>query len=291
MTAISIHDKKTQRATLAEWIVLFFSSIGTVVILSWVLWYSRYGIDFTDESFYLVWIANPFQYSVSTTQFGFIYHPLYELLGGNIAALRQTNFLISFGLTWALVDIFFRTVFGSQAFDKLSRLVMSSSIATAAAAYPVFAGFWLPTPSYNSLALQALLIVASGLLLADKTINRAAIFGWILIGIGGWLAFMAKPTTAAALALCAILYLLMTGKLIVRFLAISLAVTLGLLTLSALIIDGSVSIFFDRLQGGVEVGRVMGAGHTLAQVFRWDDFLLAEQTKLFLGVGTAVIFL
>jgi len=291
VTTVSIHGNKTQKIVFTERIIPILSVIGTVAILAWVLWFSRYGIDFTDESFYLVWIANPFQYSLSATQFGFVYHPLYKLLDGNIAALRQTNILISFGLTWALVDIFFKTVFGTKAFERLSRLVMSSAIAVAAVAYPVFAGFWLPTPSYNSLALQALLIVASGLLLADATASRRAIFGWILIGVGGWLAFMAKPTTAAALALCVSLYLVATEKLIVRFVAISLAVTISLLTLSALIIDGSISSFVDRLKGGVEVGRILGAGHTLAEIFRLDNFFLDGHTKLLLGVSTAVIFL
>lgn len=41
--------------------------------------YAGHGFDFTDESYYLFWISNPFQYDWSVTQFGFVYHPLYRL--------------------------------------------------------------------------------------------------------------------------------------------------------------------------------------------------------------------
>ena len=94
-----------------EQVVLALSVIGTIFTLGWVLWFSRYGLDLTDESFYLVWISSPFLYSVSSTQFGFVYYPLYELLGGNIAALRQANILITFGLAVALCNAFFKKIF------------------------------------------------------------------------------------------------------------------------------------------------------------------------------------
>jgi len=40
----------------------------------------------------LTWASNPFICDFSTTQFGFIYHPLYVLLGGDIATLRQATY-------------------------------------------------------------------------------------------------------------------------------------------------------------------------------------------------------
>lgn len=277
--------------SFVERLPLFFSAIVTLATLTWVLWYSRYGIDFTDESFYLVWISNPFNYSVSATQFGFIYHPLYELMNGNIAALRQTNILITFCLAWALGAIFLQTVFANQPLERTPRLIISGSIATAALTSLVFAGLWLPTPSYNSLALQALLVAATGLLLANKQAIPTSIIGWCLIGIGGWLAFMAKPTTAAVLGPCVGLYLLVAGKLSVRLLAISVATAVGFMALSAFIIDGSIITFIDRLNGGAELLKTLNGGHTFAQSLRLDNFNFDESGKLLLNAATAVIFL
>jgi hypothetical protein len=283
-------SKNIETAFLAEQVILIFSAIGTIFTLGWLLWYSNYGIDFTDESFYLVWMSNPFNYSLSASQFGFIYHPLYELLGGNIAALRQANILITFCLSWVLSYVFLKNVFGSQSLQSKHRLVISGAVAIASASSLVFAGLWLPTPSYNSLTLQALLIAAIGLLLSDKHASRVSIIGWFLIGAGGWLAFMAKPTSAAALGFCTGLYLLFAGKLNVRLLAISVATAVGFIVLSAFIIDGSIIVFIDRLNGSVELAKILGSGHTLAHSLRLDDFLLDIGAKYFLVSCTAVFF-
>ena len=214
MTDIPINGYKPQTAALAKRLIISFSALVTVFTLGWVLWLSNYGLDFTDESFYLVWISNPFNYSVSATQFGFIYHPLYELLNGNIAALRQVNILFTFSLAWALAEVFLRTVFVNQSLQRTPRSVVSGALATAADASLVLSGLWLPTPSYNSLALASTVGCRNRFLLADKHATRASIIGWFLIGIGGWVAFMAKPTTAAVLSLCTGFYLLSLGSLV-----------------------------------------------------------------------------
>ncbi len=274
----------------AEQLTLAFSAICTASTIGWLLFYSDYGIDLTDESFYLVWMSNPFNYGQSATQFGFVYHPLYLLLDGNIAALRQANILMTFCLAWVLINVFFKTVFAKQSLQNTQRLIISGAVATAGLASLVFAGSWLPTPSYNSLAFQALLVAATGLLLANKDVSRASVIGWFLIGVGGWLAFMAKPTTAAALGLFIGFYLLMTRKFNVRLLAIALATASVLLIFSALIIDGSIIAFIARLQGGVEIASTLGGGHSLVQLLRLDEFQLNARAKTILFFSAATIF-
>jgi hypothetical protein len=49
-------------------------------------------------------------YHASVSQFGFVYHPLYKLVGGDIALLRQANVLISFALGWALCFTLLRSI-------------------------------------------------------------------------------------------------------------------------------------------------------------------------------------
>jgi hypothetical protein len=46
--------------------------LSTTLILYWVFKFSAYGIDFTDEGYYLNWISNPFLYKYSLSQFGYI---------------------------------------------------------------------------------------------------------------------------------------------------------------------------------------------------------------------------
>ncbi len=267
-------------------LILTVSAAVTASMIGWLLYYSHYGFDFTDESYYLVWLANPFNYSVSNTQFGFIYHPLYSLLEGNIAALRQINILITFGLAWILGNVFFKTVFELQAPSTKYRLIVSAAFGTTAL---ILFDYGVLTPSYNSLNLQAFLLTAIGLLLADGKGSRENSIGWPLIGIGGWLAFMAKPTSAAALALCSIVYLLLTGKWRIHFLIISIGMALGLLIISALIIDGSISGFIDRLTGGIDELKILDGGHKMSQLFRLDNVNLNLKTKIILFLSTITI--
>jgi len=256
--------------------MVILSAIGTLLILGWLLKYSVYGFEFTDESFYLVWISNPFVYDVSLTQFGFIYHPLYLLLGGDIAALRQANILITFGLAWSLVHTFLSSLAPVSKAERVALHIISAGLAVGSL---VLFDAWLPTPSYNSLALQALIITSIGLLISERNIDRKNIVGGVLIGIGGWLAFMAKPSTALALAICVFIYLLLSRKVSIRLLLLVALSAIVPLVASALVIDGSLPIFVERIRLGVEFGQYLGGGHTLTQILHIDDFLLGEQAE------------
>lgn len=265
------------------WPLALFCVAGTLAILGWLLKYSRYGVDLTDESFYLVWIANPFLYDWSVYLFGFVYHPLYRLLGGDVAALRQANLLITFALAWALIDVTMRK-HARSAVDWRLRSTLSSAFATGAL---LLVDTWLPTPSYNSLAQQALLVVAMGLVLAEPGASRSSVAGWLLIALGGWLAFMGKPSTAAALAVCAPAYLLLAGKVNLRMLLVTAAIAAGLVLLSAVAIDGSVTKFAQRIRWGVEYLGYLQGGHTVENILRIDRFQINAREKLAL-VGMAL---
>ena len=65
--------------------------VTTIAILGWMMMLARRGIDFSDEGYHLNFIANPGIYSASVTQFGFFYHPLFELVSENLERLRQCN--------------------------------------------------------------------------------------------------------------------------------------------------------------------------------------------------------
>ena len=268
----------------------FASLIFTASILGWLFYFARYGYDFVDESYYMNWMARPFNYSVSTTQFGFMYHPFYQLFNGNIATLRQANIATSFGLgvfaVWALLG----RVFGAQTINSLGRFAISAALATSTFLSFVLIGWWLPTPSYNSLVFQGLLVAATGLILADRTTKPKSILGWALIAIGGWLTFMGKPTSAAALAVISAIYLLLSGEFRVKHILVVCALTLALLILSALLIDGSIMAFIERLRNGAaETGSFHGR-YTFAGILRLEDLLLQENTKSALFFMAATVF-
>jgi hypothetical protein len=267
-----------------EFFVLATAALVTLVTLVWLLAHSRYGINLTDESYYLIWMANPWLYSVSATQFGFIYHPLHLLLHGDISRLRQANILLIFGLAWMLCVAFFRATIDNTdehalSWRSLPMLTLAAITATCSLIY--FCPFgWLATPSYNSLIFQALLLASIGLLLAEKTISPISIIGWILIGVGGWLAFMAKPTSAAALGLVISACLPLTGKFNIRLLSVSIVTAVILLITSAWVIDGSLLLFIERLKGGVDMVRLLGGGQM--DMMRAEALLIKGNERIFL---------
>ena len=269
-------------------IISSVSILGVIIILFWVLWFSQYGFEFTDEGYYLAWISNPFIYSTSITQFGFIYHPLYNLLNGDISGLRQANIVITYTLAWILCYLYLKKLFPKQLLKNHSRYILSASFAIASL---IDLYYWLPTPNYNTLAFQSLLIVATALLLIDKKQSKSDLLGWFLLGVGGWLAFMAKPTTAAMLGVVSLLYLLLSGKLRIKSLLVSLSVAISLLIVSGFIIDGSILVFIERLRDGIKTGITLGSGHTLSQLVRLDTFTLTEKENWIFFICTFVIFL
>jgi fumarate reductase subunit D len=142
---------------------------------------------------------------------------------------------------------------------------------------------WLITPNYNSLNLQSLLMCGVGFLFAKKEFSQKSIFGWLCIGFGGALTFMAKPSSALGLALITPIYLMISQKFSARLLSLSIITAFVVILMSALIIDGSVSDFSQRLKLGFEFARTLGGGHNLVNLLRIDQIQL-NQSILFISL-------
>jgi hypothetical protein len=267
--------------TSAERWLLAFSVMATIFIMGWLLKYASFGLDFTDEGYYLNWIANPFLYDWSVSQFGFIYHPLYRLLEGDIASIRQVNILLTFLLSLWLVKATLRTLHYQAANRTNIELIICSGFAVLSLL--VFSSS-LTTPSYNSLTFQALLITTGGLMLAQRDLQPKSLIGWLLIGTGGWLVFMAKPSSAMALSAVSLLYLTTSRKISLGPLTLAIASSIALLIVSAFMIDGSPFVFAQRIQAGVELAGYMEARHTVGDIVRLDDLFVesGEQIAIFL---------
>lgn len=232
--------RKQERLIL---IVISFLLLVLITTLSILFISANYGLDYTDEGYYLNWIAAPSMYKTSLTQFGFVYHALYLLVQGKISVLRQSNMLLTFSLATILCMLLLKNIVPqNRRLIPLSMLMASSSLIY----FYVFG--WLPTPSYNSLTLQALIVTSIGIILAEKNYSTSSILGWIIIGCGGWLLFMAKPSSAALLTLVLFLYCIVSKKFSVRLLTLSLVTCSILLLISAWAIDGSILLFIQRYQ-------------------------------------------
>lgn len=236
--------------------------------MGWLLIYCSYGFDFTDESYYLVSISNPFIYSGSITQFGFIYHSLYLILDSNISQLRQANVLITFILAFCLIH----TLLSELTFNKLKSSLPLIIIALGFSTISLISFSSFTTPSYNSLALQGLMITGLGLILAGRNTSIKSVFGWLCIGVGGWLVFMAKPSSAVTLGAFAFVYILFARKFELGLVALAVLSSLTLFLISGFIIDGSVIVFIERLLLGIDFGFLLDKGDNFSKILRIDNF-------------------
>jgi hypothetical protein len=270
----------SSNSSLASWLdkaQLSISAIFTATIVFGLLYFSRFGYEFTDESFYLIWMDNPFNYKFSVSQFGFVYHPIYKLVNQSIGVLRQMNILLIFGLAWIACRLFIGRFLHSQLKQGFGLAVVSAAFATSALVTLVFAGMWLSTPSYNSLAFTGLLIIAIGILQIDVNLARSISLGCVVVGVGGWLSFMAKPTTAVAAGIIVVLYALLAARLHWRFLFSPLTFILLMLA-SAYSIDGSLQLFVDRIRGGLELGNILIPGGGFSKILRYDSLYFQNTT-------------
>lgn len=253
-------------SVLLDQTLLALSTATSAILFAWLLYYSSYGLNPSDEGLYLNFIANPFLYSrnVPPSLFGFVYHWPYKWAGGDIAVLRMANVTLTMALGWILSFLIFRRLWTAR---WPHAAVLSAGIASLALCN--FRSWWL-TPSYYAQTFQSLSMVMIGLLLTDSPGRIRRVLGWILVGVGGWCCFMAKPTTAAAIALVVLLYVaVLRRKLLLPMLGAAL-ITLALLIVTAYLIDGGVTSLVTRMVNGAEMEILLGDGHGVSLMFRID---------------------
>ncbi|MCP3374418.1 hypothetical protein [Bradyrhizobium cajani] len=242
----------------------------TAILFTRLLYYSSYGLDLKTEGFYLLSIANPFLYAinVSVSLFGFVYHWLYELVGGDIAVLRMANITLNMVLGWILSLLVIRRLW---AVGWLESAVLSAGIASLILCHfsPSW-GLWGRTPTHYSLTSQSILMVMIGLLLADwpGRIHRGV--GSILVGVGGWCCFMARPPTAAAIAAVVILRFAVCRRRSPLLMLGAALVALTLLSGTAYMIDGGITGFVTRIVNSSAMEILRADGHELSLMFRID---------------------
>ncbi|MBM2712829.1 hypothetical protein JQK88_16660 [Mesorhizobium caraganae] len=272
---------------LLERTLLALSALTTAIHFAWLLYYSNYGLHLTDEGFYLNFIANPFPYALNIppSLFGFVYHWPYQWVGGDIAVLRMSNVTLTMALGWILSFLVIRRLW---TVGWLQAAVLSAGIASMTSL--VFRFRLTLTPSYYALAFQSLLIIMIGLLLADRLGRMRQVLGWTLVGVGGWCCFMAKPTTAAAIALIVMVYVVVLRRKSLRPMLGAALVALALLIMTAYLIDGGITGLVTRMVNSAEMEILLGDGHEVFRSIR-IDWLATSRSQVAMAVFLAVALL
>ena len=291
---------------------LYFAVCATAVsiaawsIVAWGLWR---GIDLTDEGYYLNSISLPFLYKATYSQFGFVLHPIYVLVGGDLILLRLAGLLPLTLAAAFFVSTILRSPLIHPPLSASARLVLTigGSCAVLLEYFP-----WTPTPNYNLLNLFGVLIIFTGWLRILEASEDAASPWWcrpgamVIFALGFAIVALVKPTTAAVLAIGVTGLTLPFGRRALTDVIFAGSLSFLLVVLVLLAIDGDLSTVILRYHNALVYNDLFQAGHDLKGSFAlgletllgvFGAYLLGRQLKHGLGADpryvallTALIF-
>lgn len=233
---------------------LSFVAAGAA-ILGRVWWMSGRGLDLTDEGMYLNWMTTPWEWPWASTQFAFIYHPLWMLFEQDLAAMRRASVLILLLTAVGFFAAVFRRAFGWGRGPAIGAgALLAPTVLLAVGSQSVFF-----TPSYNLLGMMGLLISGAALvgILASRPGKARGAFAehwpWLLLGVGGVVCFASRPTAGALLLLIVLAALPLAGAWSWRGLGTAAATAVVGVVAMALAIDGNPIRFIERVLEGLNL--------------------------------------
>lgn len=167
---------------------------GSIIVL--LLWTARHGLDLGDESYYLVTAERPHDVISMTSAFGYLLHPVLQLVGGQIVGFRWLGVII-------LAAAAHLTGHAALRFARAAGFCPPASLPPIFGLSTMLYYTWVPlTPSYNWINLFGLLIAAAGLLRIATvwTQHPAAplpVSALLVAATGSALSFLGKPTSGA----------------------------------------------------------------------------------------------
>ncbi len=193
-----------QVTTSSRWFLRLATAAGVVAALTWIIsaaLTARYYFDATDEGFYLLsyrwWDTELRTYTGAQ----YLYGPVFEALGYDIAALRIFRLLTVVAVHLAFAVTFMRWLRlhrpGAAATGWWEAAGASVIVASGGMVYS-----WLPsTPGYNDVALLGALLAAAVVLVTARRVELGrrtgaaapAMLGVVAVGM-----FLAKSSSAAA---------------------------------------------------------------------------------------------
>jgi hypothetical protein len=285
----------------------FYLAAGATVvsIAAWsiVAWGLRRGIDLTDEGYYLNSISLPYLYKATYSQFGFVLHPIYVAVGGDLILLRWAGLLQLTLAAAFFVSTFLHSPLIRPPLPKTTRLVLtvSGSCAVLLEYFP-----WTPTPNYNLLNLFGVLIIFTGWLRIFVTSEDGTSPWWYRPGamavfvLGFAIVALVKPTTAAILAIGVTGLTLPFGRRALIDVIFAGSLSFLLVALILLTIDGDLSGVILRYRTSLVYNDLFQAGHNLSGSLMFGvetllgvlgTYLLGRQMKHGLGADSQYVAL
>ncbi|MDB4749805.1 hypothetical protein OAF83_02750 [Rubripirellula sp.] len=257
--------------------------LETVLILGWVLRKADHGFDLSDESFYMIWIERPLEYPVSAYQFGSVLSLPFGFLSSDLVVFRQFNILTTYGLAFIVAYQLLGAWLQRLACTILVRLAVAAAFALPSLTVMTY---WLMTPSYNSLNGVAFLLVCVAVFSNPQTDRRQMITA-LLIGLGGYLSFMAKPTSAAVLGVMVLVFVWGIERWCWKSLVVAVCTAFSLLLISMCWVAGDPISFVLELRETLSLDT--HPDYSFFRLIRWNSPHLDTRWRMTFGVASVLL--
>lgn len=243
------------------------------------------GFDITDESLYILSAHHPADQTASVSKAGYYTNILYQVTNGDIGQFRMLGLLILLLLSAYFAITLMKSFNPDESVkNQLSQvLIITLSSLT-------YYNIWLVTPSYNWLALISCLLVSIGIFRSANNSTAHRNHQWILssfmIGLGGTLAFFAKPTTALGLIFVYFFsfFIFQSKKVFFQIGIASLLFTLVFFILHITAFEAGYWQFLSSIQDGLNLIHILEGGHSTGEILsgsykslsRIPDFIMAN---------------
>lgn len=236
-----------------------------IVVFGALCVFMEHYIDFTDQGSYLQYYIAPHDIKLAAFSYYFYVSPLFHVVEQNLYHFRLLGLFVLLGGSVPLGHAIILYVLK----DIPTRLFWPVYFLGVISFYRTF----VVVAGYKWFLLIAVMFFLTGfirLLYQQKNKpNLNFIIGGLWVGLGGWMAFLAKPPTAAMLAIlyAAFLFYLFSYKKTPFEKIIRSAFAAGVIVLAGAFIHSvffeNVEIHITRLGNTLELIAMMQSGHTL----------------------------
>jgi len=258
--------------------------LETVLILGWVLRKSDHGFDLSDEAFYMVMIEHPLEYPISVSLFGSVLAIPFAWLGSDLIAFRQFNILTTYGLSLVVAYQLLGTWLRNFGCTLLIRLAIAAAFALPSLTVMTY---WLMTPSYNSLNAVAFLLVCIAVF-SNANTERHQLWAAVLIGFGGYLSFMTKPTSGAVLGVMVLGFVWGIQRWGWRSLIVAIC-TAGVFVIATMsLLAGDPLAYVRELRETMAIGA--DPTHSFRKLVQWNSPHLDTRWRITFGLASLLLF-
>lgn len=265
---ITLNAKSNGNERIQKTLSIILHPVSQLTLMLWVVGFSfiQRGFDITDNGYYLL-ISHRYEDVFYEIRQAGLFTRLIYLAAGESAAVMRVIGAILLLVVVLLCGWSIGRVNNVKSGEQRALFLTIPAIPAL-----MFYRQWLSTPNYNWLAFIAGLILLTGFMIITKDSHRDNLAGGIVIGIAGFVAFFAKPTTAAFYFMILIFVVLVERKNRKALLQIFTGGMIGLLSGIVFIYLNGQSIpgYYEKIFRGYEAISLFE--HSVGSIFDplWD---------------------